>query len=204
MELIRKRTRRWLYSLAVTLMLLLNWAVSGLVIWVTMKIRFWAFPLFFALGMGMAWLVFQVLLPSEYGDWTKRLPTWARNALVWVRKVATPDDAKFTKGTFWPRVRKYGAFWFVFAWTIGISPFVGAFAARYLKLPERTAWRYMTISVALMVGTFTSLYLGVLEPLLRLIPWLPAAVLWVKSLPVWVWVAALIVLVTMVNRNSEE
>ncbi len=160
--------RRAVYGVFGALILLVNWAVSGLVVWVTLSIGFWAFPLFFGLGMGMAALVFHVLLPSEYGDWTKRLPKHGRirDALAWIRKVVTPDSAKFERGTFWPRLQRYGAFWFILAATMLLSPLVGAFVARYLKLPDAKAWWYMTVSVGLMVGIFTSLYLGVLAPVI--------------------------------------
>ena len=163
---IRTRTRRALYGAFAALILLVNYAVSGLVVWITIHIGLWAFPLFFGLGMGMVALVFTVVPLTEYGAWTKHLPSWGRNALVWLRHAVAIDEAKFSQGRFWPRIRKWGAFWFIFAATMILSPLVGAFVARYLKLPERKAWAYAATSVALMVAIFTSLYLGVLGPII--------------------------------------
>lgn len=85
----------------------------------------------------------------------------------WFRKYLVFNEERFSKG-IWPWVRRRGAFFFVMASSVLVSPFLAAVVIRFLALPERKAWLYGFISTATGTLVWISVYLG--------------AVAWIRSL----------------------
>lgn len=88
-------------------------------------------------------------------------------AVPWFRKYLVFNEERFSKG-IWPWVRKKGAFAFVMAASVLVSPFLAAVVIRFLALPERKAWLYGFVSTATGTLIWISIYLG--------------AVTWIRSL----------------------
>ncbi|HTM68720.1 MAG TPA: hypothetical protein VL426_05470 [Candidatus Binatia bacterium] len=85
----------------------------------------------------------------------------------WFRKYLVFNEERFSKG-IWPWIRKRGAFAFVMAASVLVSPFLAAVVIRFLALPERKAWLYGFVSTATGTLIWISIYLG--------------AVTWIRSL----------------------
>ena len=107
---------------------------------------FWAYPTHFGIGC------------FQFG---------AILAVPWFRKYLVFNEERFSKG-IWPWVRKRGAFAFVLAAGVLVSPFLAAVVIRFLALPERKAWTYGFIVTFIGTLLWISIYLG--------------AVSWVRSL----------------------
>jgi hypothetical protein len=164
---VRKRDRLLAGASAVLVAVLVNVFFAAPVAATVVAAGYWAYAIFLVVNSAIVAFVLGVLLPSEYGDWTKKLPTWVRDRLACIRKVVTVDEAKIEAGLFgrpWKWAKSKGAFWAILAISlITTTPGAGAVVARTLKLPERQAWVYSMISSAVFTAISISMYLGVLK-----------------------------------------
>ncbi len=130
-------------------------AVSGTMIAVAQKLRYWAYPTFFGLGMLLTGLVLVILLPAAKKK--ESLSPWLRDHLAGFEK-------KFSSGS-WEKMRSRGSFAFVLAVTFVLGPLAGAVAIRFLGLREDRAWAYAFIANLVSILFWISVYIGVIDAL---------------------------------------
>lgn len=167
---VRKRERLLAAASTALLAVLINVLFAAPVAATVAAVGYWSYPIFLVINVTIAAFVLGVLLPNDYGDWTKRLPTWARNGLVWLRRVVSVDEAKIEAGWFgkaWKWIKGKGAFWAILAVSLlTTTPAAGAALSRTLKLPERKAWLYSMVSAVVFTGISISIYLGLVAGIL--------------------------------------